>query len=207
MKKRLSHVLAISFTALSGSALVVACSSEEIVLVTLPDASVDDAAVDAPQVGPRCDDDRDCESDAFCSKPSCTAKFGQCERRPTFCDGTPQPTCGCDGITYWNDCLRKARGQRASTPGECSVDGALRCGKSGQKDCPPGAWCARLAPSFAPSCPPDLGGVCWNLPAVCPATPGVDRFVRCFGAPPQPCVDLCTAIRSGAPHQRVDTCP
>ena len=36
-----------------------------------------------------------------------------------MCEEAPQPVCGCDGITYWNDCLRRAAGITAKRFGEC----------------------------------------------------------------------------------------
>ena len=186
------------------------CSSEEILLVTLPDGSAAaDGASDTP-LGPSCDDDRECGSDAFCARPTCDAKRGVCERRPTFCDGSPAPVCGCDGVTYWNDCLRKVRGQRAAASGECVVGRGTVCGGPTSRSCPPGSMCARIAPpsSVGQSCPPDLPGVCWVTPAVCPPSSGVDRFVKCGPpGPSPPCADLCEAIRSGRPHERALSCP
>lgn len=181
------------------SALVTSCSSEEILLITLPEGGVSTT----PDRGPSCDDEHGCEPDSFCSRSTCDAKRGSCERRPTFCDGAPAPVCGCDGSTYWNDCLRKVRGQRSSTPGECPVGRATSCSERG-RPCAPGSVCARIAPM----CAPDLAGTCWVVPAACPPSSGIDRFVKC--APPgptPPCVDLCEAIRSGVPHARADSCP
>jgi hypothetical protein len=196
-------------TSAVGLALLVthgACSSEEILLVTLPDAGTPDGV----PIGPSCDDDRECEGDAFCARPTCDAKRGVCERRPTFCEGSPAPVCGCDGLTYWNDCLRRARGQRAAISGECVVGRGTVCGGPTGRGCPPGSMCARIAPPSpgGPSCAPDLPGVCWVPPAACPPTSGVDRFVKCGPpGPSPPCVDLCEAIRSGRPHERALSCP
>lgn len=190
------------------AALVPACSSEEILLLTLPEGSVpspEDGGLDA-MLGPSCDEDRECGPSAYCQKRTCGERRGNCERKPAFCDGAPSPVCGCDGVTYWNDCLRKSRGQRSSFPGECPVPQAAPCGEKGAKGCPPGATCAKIAPLGG--CSPEVPGVCWVAPAACPPSSGVDRFVRCGPPEPSPpCVDLCAAIRAGAPHARAESCP
>jgi hypothetical protein len=182
------------------------CTSEDILLVTLPDGGLSvDSDIEPREEGMRCERDTDCPSDAFCARRSCAGRDGRCERRPTFCDGTPAPVCGCDGVTYWNDCLRKARGHTSAIPGECALGSAKGCDR-GTK-CAPGAVCTRIVPA-PEACAPDVPGVCWVVPAACPPASGVDRFVAC--GPPggePPCVDLCQAARSGMPHARATTCP
>lgn len=189
--------------------LVAACEREEILLLTIEadaGAPVDAALPDAEPPGPSCEDDRGCAPNTFCAKARCGDPSGHCEKRPSFCgDAPPAPVCACDGVTYWNDCVRKTRGQPAAFPGECPVAKAAACDDRIGKKCPKGAMCAKLAPAFG--CSPDVAGYCWVVPPTCPAPTGVDRFVKCGPTPEPECVDLCAAIKSGVPHASADSCP
>jgi hypothetical protein len=141
----------------------------------------------------KCGGDEDCDADDFCARNMCDDTAGQCEHRPVFCDAGRAPTCGCDGITYWNDCLRRLSGVTAGTPGECAVNAAACTPGS----CPHGASCARIFPD-RDRCPSDGAGACWMLPPQCPPPDG-PRFNRC--SDPKSCVSACEAIRSEQPHR------
>lgn len=174
------------------AAVLGACASEDIPLAQLP-------AREAGTGDTRCVDDTDCPVNAFCSMSACDALAGTCEVLPALCSADPDPVCGCDGVTYWNDCLRRVTRVRAATRGQCPP-GATVCG--GPRPCREGAFCARLH-----ACGAEVPGSCWVLPSVCPPlTGGGDRFVAC-GPQPGPCVDACTAIRRGQPHARAVSCP
>ncbi len=185
---------ALLLTAILASA--VGCSSTDIVVATLP----------AHHVGGdsdhRCVNDDDCH-EGFCVRDTCDQPTGHCEARPVSCDTTQLLTCGCDGVTYWNDCLRKQAGVTASALGYCGP-GAATCG-GGSGPCPvAGASCARVFPS-TDRCPhdPDPPGVCVMLPPSCPApAPGGELLAKCGGVGPTSCDDECGAIRSEAPHLR-----
>jgi Kazal-type serine protease inhibitor domain len=153
-----------------------------------------------------------CMSDADCSgwrceKQSCDAPSGFCEPSPVFCPPDPSPVCGCDGVTYWNDCIRRQSGAQMSAPGQCLV---TACACEVGSDCKvPNASCSHLV---APGemCGHGMGA-CWVLPPQC--TPNVDSqmWQECKppDAPPSPCVDTCTAIlseKSYAPPHRGMTC-
>jgi hypothetical protein len=108
------------------------------------------------------------------------------------------PVCGCDGITYWNDCVRRQSGALAATSGECRAD-AMPCDTGA--DCGvANASCARFVPKDLP-CDDAAPGVCWVAPAVCEPSADPLRWRQCgSGAPdPAPCIDTCEAILSECP--------
>ena len=124
-------------------------------------------------------------------------------RRQPACGSELAPTCGCDGITYFNDCWRKNRGIAASTPGECETSPWACGGNNPYMQCPEPLHCAQLLPDppLNSTCPADIFGRCWFLPVPCdPAAPGdINRWTTtCHTS--EPCVDTCTAIERNGPH-------
>jgi hypothetical protein len=173
------------------------CAPEDVVVATLGGGHHDAGALR------KCRTEADCRDDEFCESESCNDSRGHCEHWPLDCDSTHEPVCGCDRITYWNDCLRSKQRVTASALGAC-VDNPLPCG--GPNTCPPGASCARIYPSGG--CATASGaGACWVLPKNCPPSPpDGSRFTLCGDT--SSCVDGCTAIRSEQPYQRLtSSCP
>lgn len=151
-----------------------------------------------------CRNNDDCPPSRVCAKIYCTDELGACEPEPLFCEATPDPVCGCNQVTYWNDCVRRSAGVPASTTGECRA-GAASCDVA--EDCGVAdAVCARLRPRGSlDMCPPGPG-TCWVLPKE-QCDPGDPRrWVECVppGVPlptfPPPCIDTCTALMSGRTH-------
>lgn len=160
-----------------------------------------DAGAGGSSVGLDCASSEDCQPGDICAKEACDAPLGRCEHRPTTCSAAVVPVCGCDGINYLNDCLRRASGVAFATDGECKT-GARTC--DAEAPCPEFAYCAVLLPGIEQNCDSKATGVCWVVPAECgPPGPG-DRFDACDGG--ATCLDPCRAIKASTPHRRSKDC-
>jgi hypothetical protein len=172
------------------AAASVACGVQEVVVS-------EDDATDSGVGGP-CFDGTDCSTVAFCAKSACDAVKGQCEARPLICDDRQAPVCGCDGVNYWNDCLRRSSGVIASTPGECTTQVAT-CGGFRGRPCPAqGAFCAKPSQGGGDCMHPEPG-VCWVLPPSCPVEDAGAAIWASCGPPFPACLDTCSAIRTERP--------
>jgi len=171
-----------------------------------------------------CSGNADCveAGSAFCAKASCAATSGTCLPLPSICPDSWAPVCGCDGVNYWNDCLRQRDGVAASAQGVCSL-GFVTCNDTDAASCPVGdAICDRLDPqSHAPGAPCKLLpiGVCRVMPDQCPPPDAGGPVWQSCGEtggppgsgtggkpPPNECVDTCNATKLGLPYRRVETC-
>jgi hypothetical protein len=146
----------------------------------------------------------DCPTNFTCAKIDCAQPTGLCQPQPIFCDPSVLPVCGCDGVTYWNDCIRQQNGVPASVLNQCTVNAAT-CTTAA--DCKvPGASCARLSPvGGMQSCGPPGLGTCWVTPPDCTTTPAAPMWIPCQASNPgqvtrSACVNTCDAIRSEQQH-------
>jgi len=175
---------------------------------------VADAASFGGATGKSCRDHSDCLTSELCFKNSCDALSGNCDTPPAVCDGTPAPTCGCDGVTYWNDCLRRHAGIPLDRTNECGAHGKP-CTSDDACGTQDGMHCAHIGyqqqGGQAGPCGPDLTGSCWAVPANCDSVTDTIRWQECNnGGPPGPdrtCVSTCQAITSGRTYFPAQRCP
>jgi hypothetical protein len=149
-----------------------------------------------------CSPTQPCPPGFNCQTKNCGDASGICEPIPVrSCELDGQNiVCGCDGITYWNDCVRRLGPAMSATAGQCQA--AAICYQA--TDCPAfGASCAHLYSSpdeCGPGGPPGPG-TCWVLPQSCMPDPAdTTRWQDCGGPQPGRCDDSCNSIRSGHPH-------
>lgn len=137
-----------------------------------------------------CRTNDDCPGDSFCDRAACTDVEGVCTVRPPVCtDADTRPECGCDGVVYWNRCLREASGVSLAKQ-DLLCPQPRRC--SATTPCPDDAWCAFII--HPDQCGMPLEGACFALPDTCEHD-DVFEFAAC-GAPQQ-CITACPALKSG----------
>ena len=69
-----------------------------------------------------CFDNGDCSSDKYCEFDPCEIDTGKCVKKPEECIQVNQPVCGCDGRTYFNDCIRQISGVSKDHDGKCGQE-------------------------------------------------------------------------------------
>ncbi len=195
---RLASIAALAIV--GAVAFAAACSDEPVVLATIPGDPNDGGARSGDT---RCVANSDCSEGSFCEKYDCDDTAGTCTPYPALCGDEEHTVCGCDGVTYFNDCLRRAAGISHGRLDECSAE-AVTCGGPSNTPCPGAAVCAKLL-GFGGTCSGNEKGTCWVLPVTCPAPSHADRFDDCDPNGAQ-CVDACTAIKSGKTYLRATRC-
>jgi hypothetical protein len=180
---------------------------------------IDDGGVDAetpcgPTMAP-------CPANQRCAGSCDDPTTGKCELIPdsSTCTGPYSAVCGCNGISYFNDCLRKAAQEDLKATGQCTLattcDGGAPC--LGAKFCSPtgscgdedaGQYCAFTFPfplfpgplpaaeegavcGFLGLVPP----VCWALPKNCPM--GDEATITKCGSEGIGLVTPCAALKYG----------
>ena len=106
-----------------------------------------------------CNSNAECSVGQFCQKVlgDCGG-IGDCAPVPVMCSTVFDPVCGCNGITYDNECSAWADGWSVDYLGGCIVGGC-----TDNSACPPGEFCQKATG--------DCGGVgtCQPLPFICTA--------------------------------------
>ncbi len=136
-----------------------------------------------------------CPFGQVCDVRSCLdGASGTCVPRPDFCSGIYDPVCGCDGVTYGNDCERLRAGAEFDHAGECGT--VSTCGGSGGIPCPFGQVCN------IHGCFPGAGGTCVPAPpAVCPRL-----WAPECGCDGRTYANECLRLRAGAALDHVGEC-
>lgn len=70
--------------------------------------------------GPACDrSGLFCTADEYCARPPDCRGPGFCNPRPTVCSTDGPEVCGCDGVTYANECEANAAGTSVNEGATC----------------------------------------------------------------------------------------
>ena len=128
-----------------------------------------------------CTTSAECGPGAYCAPPKgqCSADSGSCSPRPTSCPTNAEWVCGCDGVSYKNDCHRDFAGVGKASEGKCPCipkvcEPGMKPADSDKDGCPD--VCIKAPCSTNAACGPgeyckadSCGGpgVCWPRPADC----------------------------------------
>jgi hypothetical protein len=129
---------------------------------TEPDTEPDGADVPADLEG--CTDDSECGEGMYCQFPrgECEPPGTCVERGDGDCPAVYHPLCGCDGVTYGNNCEAQYAGASILHAGECGEPACTQGDPEGL--CGEGQFCEGPAASCDD---PDATGECMDTPEAC----------------------------------------
>ncbi len=151
-------------------ALAAACTPLVGAMLDKPrDGSTDGPGDTVQEVVPYCEATNPCPEGYVCLKDQCEASIGRCRKRPDSCSGEPfSPVCGCNAVTYDNECLMLTADQSKKYDGPCIT---ATCNWDDRESCGPGNYCEGF-------CGGDEG-VCLPVPAECAGDPPEEQVCGC----------------------------
>lgn len=124
----------------------------------------EDAQIDASRSG--CRGPEDCGPNQMCDFIGCAAdRTGRCVPSPTFCNGAADEVCGCDGLKYFNECLRRsarvAKDESCAQLDPCDRNTPCPAGPTGR------TYCSHLLTRSQCSRPNQAMRACYVMPESC----------------------------------------
>lgn len=143
-----------------------------------------------------------CEAGLFCEIQGCEVfpdQAGTCVAVPETCPQQGPRVCGCDGVTYRNNCERIRAGARLAKQGACGNQGQQRSVTCrSDRDCESDRFCQfRIG-----TCGDRGAGRCAERPEVC-----AEIFDPVCGCDNRTYGNECEAARAGVSVQAEGECP